>query len=76
MRSAGVSPPVAASPGAEVEFSLTSRRHDAIGIFRLGRLIVRQRDALLQLSIRRGEHLAGAAVFAIERRVVMGISPL
>jgi uncharacterized membrane protein len=31
MRSAGVSPPIAASPGAEAEFSLTSRRHDAIG---------------------------------------------
>lgn len=31
MRSAGVSLPVAGSPGAEAEFSLTSRRHDAIG---------------------------------------------
>jgi uncharacterized membrane protein len=31
MRSAGISPPVAGSPGAEGEFSLTSRRHDAIG---------------------------------------------
>ena len=31
MRSAGGSLPVAESPGAEAEFSLTSRRHDAIG---------------------------------------------
>jgi uncharacterized membrane protein len=31
MRSAGVSLPVAGSPGAEAEFSLTSRLHDAIG---------------------------------------------
>lgn len=31
MRSAGVSLPVSGSPGAEAEFSLTSRRHDAIG---------------------------------------------
>jgi uncharacterized membrane protein len=31
MHSAGVSPPVAGSPGAEGEFSLTLRRHDAIG---------------------------------------------
>jgi uncharacterized membrane protein len=31
MRSTGVSLPVAGSPGAEGEFSLTSRRHDAIG---------------------------------------------
>ena len=31
MRSTGVSPPIAGSPGADAEFSLTSRRHDAIG---------------------------------------------
>jgi|SRR5689334_19110665 len=31
MHSAGVSPPVAECPGAEPEFSVTSRRHDAIG---------------------------------------------
>ena len=31
MRSAGVSLPVAGTPGAEGEFSLTSRHHDAIG---------------------------------------------
>ena len=31
MHGARVSPPVAESPGAEAEFSLTSRRHDVLG---------------------------------------------